>query len=420
MTFRTATSNKLTQRAGALVAAAVLASVAHAQVPQQGYPAPSQAYPQAQAPMPQQQFTQAAPKAHPIRDLFAGTLAMVLQTATSGLAGAVNGRIMDWFARKGGSQAQGFQSQQGFQSPGFTAQAPSAAYPSPAYSPPPPAAYPSQQAGAYPASPDPAASAYPPATSAYPAAVGAYPPASGYPQAVADPNASNPYGAAAPQVAAPQFYDAHTGQPVSNTANNPYTAAPAAGDSGVFAGIAYEVHAIGANGSATPVNSATYEFRTGDKFKVFYRPSLPGRMEIYNINASGQQTLIDSSNMAAGQLSELGPYQFANQTGDESLRLVLSPCSNPQLLATTRDIVRADGPPPAPGTAAAPTGSGVQLSTCGAPTTRGIDRKKVRTRDIQKVAVDGTTSFALDPVSQQEQSSGQVGAREVTIIFRHR
>ncbi len=414
MRFRTSTSNKLTQRAGALVAAVILASAAQAQVPQQGYP-------QAQAPMPQQQVTQGAPKAHPIRDLFAGTLAMVLQTATSGLAGAVNGRIMDWFARKGGSQAQGYQSQ-GFQSPGINAPPPAAAaYPSPAYSPPP-ATYPSQPAGAYPASPDPAAaSAYPPAANAYPPAAGAYPPAAGaYPQSATDPNTANPYGGSAPQVAAPQVYDAHTGQPVSNTANNPYTAAPAAGDNGVFAGIAYEVHAIGADGSATPVNSATYEFRTGDKFKVFYRPSLPGRMEIYNINASGQQTLIDSSNMAAGQLSELGPYQFANQTGDESLRLVLSPCSNAQLLATTRDIVRADAPPPAPGTAAAPTGSGVQLSTCGGPTTRGINRKKVRTRDIQKVAVDGTTSFALDPVSRQEQATGQVETREVTIIFRHR
>ncbi len=413
MTFRTATSNKLTQRAGALVAAVILASVAQAQVPQQGYPqVPQQGYPQ--APMPQQQFTQSAPKAHPFRDMFANTLAMVLQTATSGLAGAVNGRIMDWFARKGGSQSQGFQS------PGYTAQATAAAYPSPAYSPPP-ATYPSQPAGAYPASPDPAAAgAYPPAANAYPPAANAYPPAGGYPQAATDPNAANPYGAAAPPAAAPQIYDAHTGQPVSNTANNPYTAAPAPGDNGLFAGIAYEVHAIGADGSATPVNSATYDFHTGDRFKLYYRPSLPGRMEIYNINPTGQQTLIDSSNMAAGQLSELGPYLFTNQAGDESLRLVLSPCSSPQLLARTRDIVRADAPPPAPGAAAEPTGSGVQLSTCGAPTTRGIDRKKVRTRDIEKVAVDGTTSFALDPVSRQEQASGVVETREVTIIFRHR
>ena len=101
MTIRTGISNKLTQRAGALLAATIMASVAHAQVPQQGYP-------QAQAPMPQQQFTQVAPKAHPIRDLFAGTLAAVLQTASSGLVGAVNGRIMDWFARTGGAPSGPF------------------------------------------------------------------------------------------------------------------------------------------------------------------------------------------------------------------------------------------------------------------------------------------------------------------------
>jgi hypothetical protein len=400
MTYGTVTSNKLTLRACALVAAAIVASVSHAQVPQQGYP-------QAQAPMPQQQFAQTAPKAHPIRDLFAGTLAMVLQTATSGLAGAVNGRIMDWFARKGGAQTQGFQSQ------GYTPPAPTAAYPS--------QTYPSQQAGAYPAGPDPAtanayppaanayppaASAYPPAATAYPPAASAYPPASGYPPAATDPNANNPYGAAPP----PQVYDARTGQPVSGDANSPYATAPASNDSALYAGIAYEVHAIAADGSATPVNSATHEFRTGDKFMVYYRPSLPGRMEVYNINPTGQQTLIDASNMAAGQLTSLGPYVFTNLTGDESLRLVLSPCSNPQLLAATRDIVRADAAPP--------TGGGVQLSTCGAPTTRGL--KRVRTRDIQKVAVDGGTSYALDPVSQQEQSSGQVGPREVTIVFRHR
>ena len=42
------------------------------------------------------------------------------------------------------------------------------------------------------------------------------------------------------------------------------------------------------------------------------------------------------------------------------------------------------------------------------------------TRDIRKVALDGTTAFALDPVSAAERSSGQFAPREVTILFRHR
>jgi hypothetical protein len=419
MTYRNTHANKLTIRVAALATATLLATAGHAQVNQPTYQAPPQAYPQGAPPA--QYAPPAAPKAHPIRDLFAGTLAAVLQTATGGLVGAVNGRLTDWFARKSGMQNQGFPAQgQGFtgpaQSGGYPQQA--ATYPAPATAypqqtatyPAPAATYPAPATGGYPAAPDPAANAYPPANN--------YPQAGGYPPAASDPNATNAYGAAPnPYGAAPtQVYDARTGQVVTSNANNPYAAVPAAGDNNLYAGVAYEVHALGVDGSAVPINAATYEFRTGDKFKVFYRPSLPGRMEVYNVNPAGQQTLIDASNMAAGQLTELGPYQFANLKGDESLRLVLSPCSSPQLLAATRDIVRVDGAQPGAGTAQ--MGNGVQLSNCGAPTTRGL--KRVRTRDIQKVAVDGSTSYALDPVSQQEQNSGQVGAREVTIVFHHR
>ena len=142
---------------------------------------------------------------------------------------------------------------------------------------------------------------------------------------------------------------------------------------------------------------------------VYYRPSMPGRMEVYNINPAGQQSRIDSVTMAAGQLASLGPYQFTSMTGEESLRLVLAPCSTPQLLVATRDIVNVG--------AATATSSGVQLGACGAPTTRGL---KVNTRDITKVAVDGGTAFALDPVTRQELSSGQVTAREINIVFHHR
>ena len=109
-------------------------------------------------------------------------------------------------------------------------------------------------------------------------------------------------------------------------------------------------------------------------------------------------------------MTGLGPYQFTNLVGDESLRLVLSPAPTPQLLAATRDIVRVD--------AATQMRGGVQLGNCDAPTTRGLE--EVRTRDIQKVAVDGMTSFALDPVSQQEHDLGQVTPREATIVFHHR
>jgi hypothetical protein len=228
---------------------------------------------------------------------------------------------------------------------------------------------------------------------------------------------SSAYSAAATTAyGSAQVYDARTGQ-VATGGTNPY-ATPAGGyDGTLYAGIAYEVHALGADGSSTPINPATYVFRTGDKFMVYYRPSLPGRMEVYNINPAGQRTLIDSSNMAAGQMTTLGPYQFTNLTGDESLRLVLSPCSSPQLLAATRDIVRADSSYPMTPQASPMASNGGQLSTCGTTTTRGLD---VRTRDIQKVAVDGTTSYALDPVSQHELTTGQVTPREANIVLHHR
>ena len=156
----------------------------------------------------------------------------------------------------------------------------------------------------------------------------------------------------------------------------------------------------------------TYQFRSGDRFMVYYRPSLPGRMQVFNINPAGQQTLIDATNMAAGQLAGLGPYEFTNLAGDESLRLVLAPCSTPQLLVATRDIVKVDAPPPSD----AQTGGGVHLENCSVTTTRSV---AVRTRDIQKVAADGTTSYALDPVSAQELTTGNVESREVTIVFHH-
>ena len=166
---------------------------------------------------------------------------------------------------------------------------------------------------------------------------------------------------------------------------------------------------MGAGGTSTPVNAATYIFHTGDRFTVYIRPSMPGRLDVYNVNSIGKQTRIDAVNTAAGQLTTLGPYEFSATTGDETLHLVLSPCSTATLLASTRDIVNVSS--------TQPVSNALSLQSCNAPITRGLEG--VRTRDIQKVAVDGGTSFALDPVSQAELSSGQVASRDVTIIFHH-
>jgi hypothetical protein len=374
-----------------LAGSALLTSAAVAQeAPPPGYPAQNQVYQAYPASAPAPAPAVASPQSHPLRNLFAGTIAAVLQTVTGGLVNGLNGSIMNWFA---GKQAPG--TTQGYGAAG-----------SYGYSPATPNAgavpgYPTAGTQAYPAG------SYPGSSAQYPGAT--YPATAAYPgQAGANPGTT----ASAYDAGATQVYDARTGQLVTGGAN-PYATPTGGNDGTLYAGIAYEVHALSADGHSAPINPATYVFHTGDRFMVYYRPSMPGHMEIYNVNPAGQQTLIDATNMAAGQMTTLGPYQFTNLTGDESLRLVLSPCSSPQLLAATRDIVRADA-----AYAVAPQASGgAQLSACGTTTTRGLG---VRTRDIQKVAVDGMTSYALDPVSQQELSSGQVIPREASIVFHHR
>lgn len=312
-------------------------------------------YPQGYVGQPQQPNT--------LRQVFANTLTSVMQgvstAATAGIVQGVNGSLVNWFDRQ----------QQG---------ATYSSYPSTA------AAYPPSPA--YPTSPPPTPSTYP------------TPAGQGYPPQYYDPNAA-------------QVYDAQTGQLAGNSANA-YLEASSASSYGntLYAGVAYEVHAVGTNGMTTAVNPASYLFRTGDQFVVYYRPSMPGRMEVYNVNPLGQQTRIDAVEMAAGQMAKLGPYQFSGTAGQESLRLVLMPCSTAQLMTATRDIVNVSGSMPGQ-----PSAGGFALSSCTA--TRSVN--KIKTRDIAKVAVDGMTSFALDPVSPQEYSSGQLDGRDVTIVFRH-
>jgi hypothetical protein len=399
--------NAIAAAAAMVIAIGALPPAAYAQqqpvYPQQppAYPQQQPAYPQQPPDMGQPMAQQMQPpKAHPIRELFAGTLATLLQvtgaSVTAGLTQAVTGGISSWFNKKAGAgqYAQGYP-QQGYPTtPTYPTTSPTYPTTSPTY----PTTTPT-----YPTT----SPTYPTTTPTYPTTTPTYPTTA---------TATNPYAAQNPYATSTasaypstptQVYDARTGQ-MSTAAGTPYATPSGGSDGTMYAGIAYEVHAIGAGGVSTPVNPATYIFHSGDRFMVHYRPSMPGRMEVFNINPAGQQTRIDATNMAAGQLASLGPYEFSNMTGDESLRIVLSPCSTQQLLVATRDIVNVS--------ATAGAASAVQLGNCGT-TSRGLD---VKTRDIRKVAVDGGTAFALDPVSRQELSSGQITAREVNIVFHHR
>lgn len=302
-----------------------------------------------------------APAGSSMRHLFANTLAAVVQAAGTSMAmsltQAITGGITGWFARR--------------------TQAPGLAGPLPAGATPPYASAPTTSA-------------------ATPTFVGAQP---------ATPT---------------QYYDPQTG--AATTADPAVVAAsqsPAATGNAMFAGMAFEVHLQDASGATYPVDPATYEFRSGDRFLVFYRPTLPGRMEVFNINPAGVQTRIDAVEVAAGQLAQLGPYEFSGMTGDEALRLVLAPCSTPQLVVATRDIVKVGAGASLPAAAAAQPSFAACGSTFGVGV-RGIGSGAIRTRDIRKVAVEGTTGFALDPVSAEERASGNLAPREITIVFRHR
>lgn len=183
-----------------------------------------------------------------------------------------------------------------------------------------------------------------------------------------------------------------------------------AGVPALQAGMAFEVHRLERNGASAPVEPERHVFRTGDRFVVYYRPTLPGRVSVHNVNGERVDSRIDSVQVAAGQLAALGPYEFVGRHGDETLRIVLAPCTTPAMMKTTRSVVKVQGE------VAKPT-SQPRLGGCG---DAAAQKNAARARSIRRVAVDGATAFALDPVSDGELSSGALAPREVTLRLKHR
>lgn len=352
----------------ALMGLAATTGIAHAADP---YPQP-QPYPQTQLPQqqyPQQQFPQQqGAEQHPMRSLFASSLAQVAQatgsTAVVMVADGLTGALKGWFdnrrARKTTNGALGnIYAQNTTPAPNYPAgtQMPAQNYPTPATD----------------------TSGYPlPGTTPNGVTAGGYPANNGYPAT-----------------------DYHTP-----------TAAPATAPSQLYAGIAYEIHLLQRDGSTLPVDPLNYTFRTGEQFRVYYRPSLPGRVDVFNINAAGQNAQIDSAVIAAGELASLGPYEFMQLQGDETLILRLTPCASPALYAATRNIVKVQDPQ-----FTNASNNTIGFSDCSTTATRGL---KAKTRDIRKVSVEGGTSFALDPIGANELGAGDLASRQVTITLMHR
>jgi hypothetical protein len=176
----------------------------------------------------------------------------------------------------------------------------------------------------------------------------------------------------------------------------------------LYAGIAFEVHLLGPGGTETTVDPTTYIFRSGDRFLVYYRPSLPGRVRVSNVSPLGEVIPIETLTLAGGELAKLGPYQLTDPAGDEALRLVLEPCSTPELVTATRNIVKATD---------AGSGSDLHISSCQ---TLPQPTAGIATRNIVKATMDGSTGFALDPVNNKELASGQLAPRETSIAIHHR
>ncbi len=217
-------------------------------VPDYGTPAaPSPTYTvpgQAMDPY-QSAIAPAAPRTS-IRQVFAGTLATVATatgaTLAMGLTQMITGGLMNWFNRRTSP------------APAAVPLQPPAVAPAPGYAPA--TTDPSQMPPAY----------QPPAAAQDPAQ-----PTFTYQPPAASPAASYPAPAyAAAATATPQFFDPRTG---ATTAADPGFFAPQPGgsttDPGVYAGIAYEVHAITARDHADAV-SILVRFVDGSTGAIVY------------------------------------------------------------------------------------------------------------------------------------------------------
>jgi hypothetical protein len=356
------------------------------------------------------------------RFLFASALAMVAKDVGVSVVSSLSQGIVNWFNRSGTGAQPGTQ---------WTVPPPmmgGSAYPGTL--PQQPMAYPQPVPGAMPAG-TPLPGSLPPGAMV-PGATppGAMPPGAMPPGAMPPPYmpSTNPGSPGMPGGPFPATGTPMTGAPMT-AAGAPMTPAPGLGSAPpaaapasmssplpsapapaptLYAGIAFEVHVLGAGGTETTVDPGSYVFHSGERFLLYYRPSLPGRVRVFNVSPTGEVIPIETLTLAGAQLAKLGPYQLTDPAGDEALRLVLEPCSSPELVAATRNIVKATD-----------SGPGPDLSLGSCPTS-AQPAAGVGARNIVKTTMDGNTGFALDPVNSQELASGRLTPRETTIAIHHR
>jgi hypothetical protein len=390
-------------RSSPTLLACAMSVSALAQVPQPGPPSPALGLPQSQplpppiqpAPLSAQPtaFDPNNPPGASPRFLFAGALALVVKSVGSTVVSSLGQGITNWFNTKAGQLGGPQPGTTPWMPPPMAGAVPPGAAP---WMPPPPTAGTAPVTGGYGVPPAGMPQVPPGATPG--SMPGVMPPG----MTPAPTASADAFPAAAPMGAVPMMAAPTPGTPAMPTPMAA-TSAPA-----LYAGLAFEVHLVGPGGSETTVDPGTYVFHSGERFLVYYRPSLPGRVHVFNVSPVGEVIPIETLTLAGGELAKLGPYQLTEPAGDEALRLVLEPCSSPELVAATRNIVKATD-----------TGSGsdLHLGACQASTAPAAG---VGTRNIVKATMDGNTGFALDPVSSKELATGHLASREATIAIHHR
>jgi hypothetical protein len=180
-----------------------------------------------------------------------------------------------------------------------------------------------------------------------------------------------------------------------------------------YAGIAYEVYAGTQSGTWRRVDPLRHTFRTGDRFTVAYRPNLPGHISVFNVNPRGEETLLETLDVAGGQLLQLGPYEFAGTIGRDVLRIELTPCRPLETRGVRRrDIVKVGQLTVVPSNMADCSERGESLAQA-----RSLRLKK---RDIVRVQAEGGIAYAVDRIGREEGNSGVYDTRTVEIVFQHR
>lgn len=182
------------------------------------------------------------------------------------------------------------------------------------------------------------------------------------------------------------------------------------------AGIAFEVYRAGPGGDQRAGNDSPV-FHTGERAVVKFVTNLPGIVDAYNTNGSGETSKVGEWKVGGGGGVRLGPWQFTGAPGDEVLLLQFYPC-NPQsgqmAANETMNLVGSSRPDAV-----------ARLASCGGYTARAM----APLNESMVLTTDGDTSYGVTdlPMASGMGQDAGMGAGQtagkpmsISIRFRHR